>query len=170
MSHSNRTIEALNGRVFSTFPAAVVVPIVDDRGRILLLSTPGRNDRWEVVNGGVEAGESLLEAALREAREEAGSDVEVRPLGCVHAETFAYDAHVSRMISAVFVMAYVGGPVVPGDDMASSQYQWLTPAEIAQQEINLLAPMDQTWLVVRVQQVAKLWWDENHRLQGPLSG
>ena len=63
------------------------------------------------------SGRDLLEAALREVREEAGHHVRVRPLGVVHASTFEYDARVRRMISVVFLMAHEGGAAVPGDDM-----------------------------------------------------
>lgn len=47
--------------------------------------------------------------ALREVREEAGPDLRVRPLGVVHASTFAYDDRVRRMISVVYLMAHEGG-------------------------------------------------------------
>ena len=60
------TIAALSGRSFATFPAAVVVPIVNRREELLLLESPHRPGWWEPVNGAVDEGETLLEAALRE--------------------------------------------------------------------------------------------------------
>lgn len=55
--------------------AARVVPVRDD-GAVLLLRgcDPARPDRfyWFTIGGGVEAGESLREAAVRELREETG--------------------------------------------------------------------------------------------------
>jgi hypothetical protein len=41
------TIAASNGRSFATFPAAVVVPIVNRREELLLLESPSRPDWWE---------------------------------------------------------------------------------------------------------------------------
>src|ERR671934_1855234 len=105
-------IAAASGRSFATFPAAVVVPIVNEREELLLLESPRRPGRWEPVNGAVDEGETLLEAALREVREEAGPDLRVRPLGVVHASTFAYDARVGRMISVVYLMAHDGGTAI----------------------------------------------------------
>src|SRR5262245_47151731 len=104
-----RAIASLSGRTFATFPAAVVVPIVNRREELLLLESRRRPGLWEPVNGAVEDRETLLEAALREVREEAGPDLRVRPLGVVHASTFAYDVRVPRMISIVYLMAHEGG-------------------------------------------------------------
>src|SRR6516165_2012795 len=64
-------ITAASGRTFATFPAAVVVPIVNGREELLLLESQRRPGLWEPVNGAVEDDETLLEAALREVREEA---------------------------------------------------------------------------------------------------
>ena len=109
------TISSAGGRLFATQPAAVVVPIVNGREGLLLLESPSRPGWWEPVNGAVEAGETLLAAALREVSEEVGPDLRVRPLGVVHASTFAYDALVTHMVSVTFLMAHETGEVVPGD-------------------------------------------------------
>lgn len=42
--------------------------------RLLLLHKPRKNDAWQLPQGGVEAGENVTEAALRELKEEAGID------------------------------------------------------------------------------------------------
>jgi len=107
-------IVASSGRIFATFPAAVVVPIVNKREELLLLESQRRPGLWEPVNGAVEEGETLLEAALREVREEAGAALRVRPLGVVHASTFAYYDRVRQMISVVYLMAHEGGVPEPG--------------------------------------------------------
>jgi ADP-ribose pyrophosphatase len=54
--------------------SAVMMP-VDDRGRILLVRQyrlPARKSLWELPAGRVDPGESLLQAAKRELREETG--------------------------------------------------------------------------------------------------
>jgi GrpB-like predicted nucleotidyltransferase (UPF0157 family)/8-oxo-dGTP pyrophosphatase MutT (NUDIX family) len=151
------TISASSGRTFATFPAAVVVPIVNRREELLLLESQRRPGLWEPVNGAVEDGETLFEAALREVREEAGPDLRVRPIGVVHASTFAYDAHVPRMISVTYLMAHEGGAVVPGDDMRGSRVRWATLSAVQSDGLRLLPPLDQAWLRRRTLELYRLW-------------
>ena len=68
------TVTAENGREFSCMPAAILVFVIDSEENILLLRHPDR-EGWEVINGALEAGETVLEGALRESREEAGTAV-----------------------------------------------------------------------------------------------
>lgn len=153
-AHSSR------GRAFATFPAAVVVPIVNRRSELLLLESPDRRGWWEPVNGAIDDGETVLQAALREVREEAGSDLRVRPLGVVHASTFAYDARIQRMISVVYLMAHEGGTAIPGDDMRGSRVRWATVSAIEEDKLCLLPPLDQGWLQRRVLELFQLWESE----------
>jgi 8-oxo-dGTP pyrophosphatase MutT (NUDIX family) len=148
------------GRSFATFPAAVVVPIVNRRSELLLLESPERPGWWEPVNGAIDGGETLLQAALREVREEAGSELRVRPLGVVHASTFAYDVRVQRMISVVYLMAHESGTVIPGDDMRGSRVRWATVSAIEEDKLRLLPPLDQGWLQRRVLELFQLWESE----------
>jgi 8-oxo-dGTP pyrophosphatase MutT (NUDIX family) len=165
-----QTVVASSGRPFATFPAAVVVPIVNRREELLLFESPRRLGSWEPVNGAVDGGETLLEAALREVREEAGPDLRVRPLGVVHASTFAYDASVRCMISVVYLMAHAGGAAVPGDDMRGSRVRWATLSAIESDGLRLLPPLDQVWLRQRTIELFRLWEPEPPvPLQGSLA-
>lgn len=157
--HADRpaSIVSSAGRSFATFPAAVVVPIVNEREEFLLLESRRRPGWWEPVNGAVEAGEPLLDAALREVGEEAGPDLRARPLGVVHASTFALDARIGHMISVVYLMAYEGGVVVPGDDMEGAAVRWAGAADIASEGLRLLPPLDQAWLRLRALELFRLW-------------
>ena len=163
-------IESASGRLFATSPAAVVVPVVNAREQLLLLEHPRRSGWWEPVNGAVEAGETLLGAALREVREEAGADVRVRPLGVVHAATFAYDAVVERVIGVTYLMAHEGGEPIPGDDMRGSRVTWATCDEIESRALRLVPPLDQAWLRRRTIELFRLWARApDVPLQGPLA-
>lgn len=49
--------------------------VLNEQGHILLIKGPRRG--WEIPGGQVEEGESLKEAAIREAKEESGIDIQV---------------------------------------------------------------------------------------------
>lgn len=52
--------------------SAVVLLPSDDGYRVLLLRKPRSADAWQLPQGGIEDGETVEQAALRELREEAG--------------------------------------------------------------------------------------------------
>jgi ADP-ribose pyrophosphatase YjhB (NUDIX family) len=141
-----------------------------DERRSFSSKNPSRPGWWEPVNGAVEAEETLLDAALREVREEIGQGLRIRPLGVVHASTFAYDAVVTHMISVTFLMAYESGHATPGDDMRGSRVRWETIAAIEAQELRLVPPFDQPWLRQRTVDLFRLWEPTPEApLQGPLA-
>ena len=152
---------ATNGRRFPGFAAAVLVFIIDPATRrFLLLSSPAKRGRggWETVNGGMEDGETVLDSVFREVGEEAGPDVRIRPLGTVHAWTWRYDDAVTHMLSIGIVATYLGGAVVPGDDMAGSEVRWasLEDLEALVADGGVLIPSE-VWLFERALQCFDLW-------------
>lgn len=162
-------ITAANGiRQFAGSVVAVLVFVVNPAGQILLLAHPRRTNAWEVINGALEREETILAGALRELREEAGASIRVRPLGTVHAFTHSYDARIQHMISICYMMAYEGGAIEPGDDMAGSEYRWWSPDEFVAAEARLLVPTNQTWLLQRAVELYRLWHGQTPELQEPL--
>jgi ADP-ribose pyrophosphatase YjhB (NUDIX family) len=168
MSNKSPTVTNARGdRAFDCFPAAVLVFVVDEDERILILSNPQSDGGWEVVNGALQHGETILEGALRELREEAGPGVRVRPLGIVHVYTHHYDPNIPNMISICYLMAYEGGEVVPGDDMAGSAVRWASAEDIEDESLRMIAPR-QKWLAARAVELYRLWHDQDRPLEkGP---
>lgn len=155
------TITTVDGkRRFACAPVAVLAIILNRQEEILLLSHPQREGAWEVVNGALEANETVLEAALRETREETGADVRVRPLGTVHVTAFHYDERVRYMLSIAYLLAYEGGEIQPGDDMAGSDYHWWALDKLLSPDVNLIVPPEK-WLVERAVGLYRLWSDTN---------
>jgi ADP-ribose pyrophosphatase YjhB (NUDIX family) len=160
LSSNQPEIAAANGRRFAAFAAAVLVFVIDRDERFLLLRSP-RQPPWQIVNGGVEAGETLVEAARREVAEEAGPDLAIRLLGTVHVNSFRYDAVVTRMISTFWVAEHLGGDAVGGDDMAGSEVAWLTLEEVAALEREPGLIPEETWLFGRALELFRLWRDRD---------
>ena len=160
MPNQQPSITSVDGRQFAASSAAVLSFIVDPEGRVLMLAHPQHAGRWEPVNGALDAGETVLTAVQREVQEEAGPEIQVRPLGAFHVYTFRYDDNVQYMICICYLLAYEGGPVVPGDDMAGSEAGWFHPAQIEGGEIEVIVPSVQTWLFRRAVDVYHLLKDQ----------
>jgi ADP-ribose pyrophosphatase YjhB (NUDIX family) len=167
MPNQQPTVTDTRGRQFACSVVAVLGIIVDEDRRLLLLAHPARRGTWEVINGALEAEETVLEGVLREVREEAGPDVRVRPLGTVHASTFRYDDTVQYLISLCYLLAYEGGEIQPGDDMRGSQYRWWSLEELANEGVQVVVPR-QKWVLERAVELYHLWKGQTLELQHPL--
>lgn len=99
--------------------------IRDEQGRILLLR---RSDGlWSVPGGGLEPGERLDQAVVREVREETGLEVEPAALIGVYSDpeyTFCYpNGHQVQPIIAFFECRVVGGALQPDlDEILEARY------------------------------------------------
>ncbi|MCH9673241.1 MAG: NUDIX domain-containing protein [Gammaproteobacteria bacterium] len=164
MPNQQPIIQSHNGeRSFACSPAAVVVMVVDAQERFLLGRHLRRN-RWEVVSGALEARETLVDGALRELREEMGAAIRARPLGVFHANTFRYDENAQYMLSIYYLMAYEGGSVEPGDDMAPDQFRWARAEEIANGSPIVCIP-SQSWVFDRAIDCYRQWRGQDVQLQ-----
>ena len=75
-------------KVKREFSAGGVVFRKEGKEILWLVVKPAGNDKWRLPKGWIEKGESSLEAAKREVREEAGIETEV--LGKVGSEKFMF--------------------------------------------------------------------------------
>jgi ADP-ribose pyrophosphatase YjhB (NUDIX family) len=159
----------LNTRRFACSAAAVQAIVISPDEKTLLLSSPTRNrdGAWQVASGALEAGETVLDGALREAHEELGKDIRLRPLGTVHVQTFHYDENVQYMIAIYYLFAYEGGEVQPGDDMQGSQYRWWSLEELDDDRVKIFIPPGQKWIFKRAVDLYRLWKGQTWELQSP---
>lgn len=111
----------------------------DGKTEVLLLRKPRKNDAWQLPQGGVEEGETLEVAALRELKEEAGIDAEV--LGRSQ-EVYQYDFPASyrrfrpdnvcgQKVEFVFAKADPRQEVVVDNDEIEA-FAWVDPADITE--------------------------------------
>ena len=149
----SRTITA---GFYPCYPVAVLAFILDEDGRILLLSRPDGKSVWEVPSGAIEADETILEGVLREAREEVGNTVSLKPLGTLHTQTVGFRA--IPLISVAYLLAYEGGVIETGSDMCQARANWWSLEQLSALEIAI--PDGQTWLFRRAVTLHELWRHE----------
>lgn len=117
----------------------VGVAVVDD-GRILLVQRgrqPGRG-LWAVPGGKVDLGETLTEAARREAREETGLDVEVGDLVWAGESIGPGQPPAWHYVLVDFLAVRLGGQPVAADD--AQQAAWFSLEEARRLQLTPTMP------------------------------
>jgi ADP-ribose pyrophosphatase YjhB (NUDIX family) len=115
----------------SVVPSANVI-VVDNRGKILMIRRTD-NGNWAVPGGGMDLGESIIDAAVRETREETGITCEITGLIGIytnphHVILYTSNGEVRQEFSIVFTARPVSGELRPSSE--SSESQWVSPAVI----------------------------------------
>jgi len=72
----SRSCDSCHEQFWPPVSPAVLLLIYDDAGRLLLAQKPGWGERWSILAGFVEPGESLEECCFRESVEEVGVQIE----------------------------------------------------------------------------------------------
>lgn len=111
---------------------SVNVVVVDDAERILLIRRTD-NENWAVPGGGMDLGESIGDAAIREVKEETGIDIALTGVVGIytnprHVIEYTSDGEVRQEFSIVFTARPVGGePTVSSE---SAEVRWVEPAAL----------------------------------------
>lgn len=119
-------------REYPERPIAAVGAVVVDNGKVLLIrrGKPPRPGQWSLPGGGQELGESYIEAAIREVREETGLAIEV--LGLIDVVDSITRDESGRVrfhyLLADVVARPVGGTLQAGGD--ASEARWFSIGEV----------------------------------------
>jgi ADP-ribose pyrophosphatase YjhB (NUDIX family) len=132
MSAHVARLRAAVGNEILLLPSASVLPI-DQAGRLLLVRHAGHHDGWGTVGGAVEIGESPADAAVREAREEIGTEIRLvrllDVLGGPDYEVTYPNGDRTAYVTSVFEAEIISGvPGADGDEL--SDVAWFSRAEL----------------------------------------
>ena len=116
-------------------PAPLMVPavcalILDEHDRVLL-HRASEDGKWHTIGGSIDPGEEIADAAVREAREEAGVVIEPLRLVGVYTDppvTYA-DGNVVLYLSFAFECRIVSGTPHVADD-ESLELRWFAADEL----------------------------------------
>jgi NAD+ diphosphatase len=130
-----RRCEKDNLELFPRTDPAIIVSIVDERDRILLGSQGSwEKNRWSVLAGFVEPGESLESAVIREMKEESGLDVSDPKY--IYSQGWPYPYSLMLGFSA---KASSAQELIPdGEEIV--RLRWFSREELANQAPALLLP------------------------------
>jgi len=125
-------VNAVAGRAEIHLTCALVWSWIVRDGRCAVV----RNDRadgsfwWSLPGGGVEDGETLAEAALRQAREETGLEVRLQGLARLREDL----SPQGRWLAAEFVAEAVGGSEADRSDPDGTvgEVRWAAPQEVGE--------------------------------------
>ena len=122
-----------NARIYPTRPYLAVSAAIFRDGRVLIVrrGRPPAHGLYTLPGGGVELGETLEEAIIREVREETG--LAITPLALVgFREAIARDAagRVERhFVILPFAARWIGGEIALSEELAEAHFR--KPDELA---------------------------------------
>ncbi len=109
---------------------------------MLLVRHAGHGDGWAVLGGAVEVGESPAETAIREAREEIGTEVRLtrllNVLGGPDYEVTYPNGDRAAYVTAVYEAEIISGVPTTADGELSD-VAWFSPSELGQLTLSRLS-------------------------------
>jgi ADP-ribose pyrophosphatase YjhB (NUDIX family) len=114
---------------------AVAAVVLDDEGRVLMIRRSD-NDLWAIPGGAQDIGETVVQAVVREVREETGIDIEVSSLVGVYSDPNHVIAYDDGEVRQEFSICFRANPI--GGELCTSEES----KEVLWSETNLVATLN----------------------------
>jgi len=125
--------EASSARTYPTRPYLAVSAAIFRNGRVLIVrrARPPADGLYTLPGGGVEPGETLEQAVVREVREETALEIELIALaGYRQAIARDGEGRIERhFVILPFAARWIAGEVLLNDELTDAR--WLAPAELS---------------------------------------
>jgi ADP-ribose pyrophosphatase YjhB (NUDIX family) len=109
-----------------------VTAIVPNQNRTILMVHKTDNDLWALPGGGMDVGESMADAVVREVKAETGIDVEVIGLVGIYSNpnhVIAYDdGEVRQQCSICFTTRMLGGQLATSSE--TKEVRFVDPGDL----------------------------------------
>ena len=117
---------------------SVNVVVVNEAGEILMIRRSD-NDNWAVPGGAIDLGESMVQAAVRETREETGIECEITGLVGIytdpkHVILYTSNGEARQEFSILLTAVPVGGQPTPSSE--SSEVRWVPREDVAGYQLD----------------------------------
>jgi ADP-ribose pyrophosphatase YjhB (NUDIX family) len=111
---------------------SVNVVVTNDAGDVLMIRRSD-NDNWAVPGGAIDLGESMVQAAVRETREETGIECEITGLIGIytdpkHVILYTSNGEARQEFSILLTGVPTGGQPTPSSE--SSEVRWISRADV----------------------------------------
>jgi ADP-ribose pyrophosphatase YjhB (NUDIX family) len=112
---------------------SVNVVVVNEAGDVLMIRRSD-NDNWAVPGGAIDLGESMVQAAVRETREETGIECEITGLIGIytdpkHVILYTSNGEARQEFSILLTGVATSGQPTPSSE--SSEVRWVPRADVA---------------------------------------
>ena len=111
---------------------SVNVVVTNGDGEVLLIRRTD-NQNWAVPGGAIDLGESMVQAAVRETKEESGIDCSITGLVGIytdpkHVILYTSNGEARQEFSILLTARATGGAPTPSDE--SSEVRWVPQADL----------------------------------------
>jgi ADP-ribose pyrophosphatase YjhB (NUDIX family) len=117
---------------------SVTAIVPNEHGAILMVHKTD-NDLWALPGGGMDVGESMADAVVREVREETGVDVEVTGLVGIYSNPNRVMAHddgeIRQQCSICFTTRMLGGQLATSSE--TKEVRFVDPGDLDSLNIHL---------------------------------
>lgn len=106
-------------KVFTcSYPGVSVLPIRDGAVLIAKRAKDPKKGMWDSIGGFLKEGESPLDAAQRETREETGLNIKLGNLLGIYTDNYEYEGGVYETLNLYYLAEIKSGKIAATDDVA----------------------------------------------------